>query len=87
MVVDVLRHFNRSYTQRIGVLDESYLHTGRPLGPSRLLFEIAVDGSSVLELRRRLGLDSGYVSRLLGQLTSEGLVTVDADPADRRQRI
>jgi len=87
MVVDVLRHFNRSFTQRIGVLDDSYLHTGRSLGPSRLLFEIAGDGSSVLELRRRLGLDSGYVSRLLGQLADEGLVTVDADPADRRQRI
>ena len=87
MVVDVLRRFNRSYTQRIGVLDESYLHTGRPLGPSRLLFEIGADGSSVLELRRRLGLDSGYVSRLLRQLEDEGLVTVVPDPADRRQRL
>ena len=36
----VLRRFNRCYTQRIGLLDESYLGTGRPLGPSRLLFEI-----------------------------------------------
>ena len=44
VVVDVLRRFNRSYTQRIGVLDESYLDTGRPLGPSRLLFEIGADG-------------------------------------------
>lgn len=87
MVVDVLRRFNRSYTQRIGVLDDSYLHTGRPLGPSRLLFEIDADGSSVLDLRRRLGLDSGYVSRLLRQLEDEGLVGVAPDPADGRQRI
>ena len=36
----VLRRFNRTYTQRIGALDESFLGTGRPLGPSRLLFEI-----------------------------------------------
>ena len=87
MVVDVLRRFNRSYTQRIGVLDDSYLQTGRPLGPSRLLFEIAKDGSPVLELRRRLGLDSGYVSRLLRQLEDDGLVTVAPDPVDRRQRL
>ncbi|MCU1390936.1 MAG: PadR family transcriptional regulator, partial [Ilumatobacteraceae bacterium] len=38
--VAALRRFNRAYTQRIGVLDESYLGTGRPLGPSRFLFEI-----------------------------------------------
>ena len=83
----MLRRFNRSYTQRIGVLDESYLHTGRPLGPSRLLFEIGADGSSVLELRRRLGLDSGYLSRLLRQLEDEALIVVAPDPTDRRQRI
>jgi DNA-binding MarR family transcriptional regulator/GNAT superfamily N-acetyltransferase len=86
MVVDVLRRFNRSYTQRIGVLDDSYLHTGRPLGPSRLLFEVDGGGSSVLELRRRLGLDSGYASRMLRQLEDEGLVTVVAATTDRRQR-
>ncbi len=83
----MLRRFNRSYTQRIGVLDESYLHTGRPLGPSRLLFEIVPTGSSVLELRRRLGLDSGYLSRLLRQLEADGLVAVEPDPDDRRQRV
>jgi DNA-binding MarR family transcriptional regulator/GNAT superfamily N-acetyltransferase len=86
MVVDVLRRFNRSYTQRIGVLDDSYLHTGRALGPSRLLFEVSVEGSTVLELRRRLGLDSGYVSRMLRQLEGDGLVTVAAVADDRRQR-
>lgn len=87
MVIEVLRRFNRSYTQRIGVLDESYLATGRPLGPSRLLFEIEPDGSSVLALRRRLGLDSGYVSRMLRRLEHDGLVTVVPDPEDRRQRV
>jgi DNA-binding MarR family transcriptional regulator/GNAT superfamily N-acetyltransferase len=87
MVVDVLRRFNRSYTQRIGVLADSYLESGRPLGPSRLLFEVAEEGSSVRDLRRRLGLDSGYVSRLLRQLEADGLVTVVAAPGDRRQRL
>jgi DNA-binding MarR family transcriptional regulator/GNAT superfamily N-acetyltransferase len=84
--VATLRRFNRSFTQRIGVLAESYLDTGRPLGPSRLLFEIA-DGANVADLRRRLGLDSGYLSRLLRQLEHEGLITLARDSADGRQRV
>ena len=86
--VAVLRRFNRSFTRRIGVLDDSYLGAGRPLGPSRLLFEIGTgEGERIVELRRRLGFDSGYVSRLLRQLEADGLVTVVADQADRRTRI
>jgi DNA-binding MarR family transcriptional regulator/GNAT superfamily N-acetyltransferase len=85
--VPVMRRFNRSYTQRIGVLGESYLDTGRPLGASRVLFEVGEDGSRVAELRRRLDLDSGYLSRMLRQLEQEGLVTVERDPADGRQRV
>ncbi|MET0325228.1 MAG: MarR family winged helix-turn-helix transcriptional regulator [Ilumatobacteraceae bacterium] len=85
--VATLRAFNRSYTQRIGVLAESYLGTGRALGPSRLLFEIGADGARVAHVRRRLGLDSGYLSRMLRQLEGEGLVTVEDDPADGRQRV
>lgn len=85
--VDVLRRFNRSYTQRIGVLSDSYLGTGRALGPSRVLFEIGPGGVGVAELRRRLGLDSGYLSRLLRQLERDGLVAVERDATDGRQRI
>src|SRR5436189_4598620 len=85
--VATLRRFNRCYTQRVGVLDESYLDSGRPLGPSRLLFEVGSAGARVADLRRRLGLDSGYLSRLLRQLEQEGLVAVGPDPHDGRQRI
>ena len=85
--VEVLRRFNRCFTERAGVLDDSYLDTGRALGPSRLLFEIGTDGARVVDLRRRLRLDSGYVSRLLRQLEGEGLVSVVTDPADGRQRL
>jgi DNA-binding MarR family transcriptional regulator/GNAT superfamily N-acetyltransferase len=85
--VATLRSFNRSYTQRIGVLAESYLGTGRPLGPSRLLFEIGAGGVGIADLRRRLDLDSGYLSRLLRQLEQEGLITVVRDPTDGRQRV
>ena len=82
-----LRRFNRAWTQRVGVLDESFLGSGRPLGPARLLFEIGPGGAGVLALRQRLGLDSGYLSRLLGRLVDEGLVEVLPDPADRRRRL
>ena len=83
---DTLRRFNRTYTQRIGALDESFLGTGRPLGVSRLLFEIGPDGAGVRELRERLAPDSGYLTRLLRRLEDEGLVAVSPDPDDRRRR-
>src|SRR6476469_669222 len=82
-----LRRFNRAWTQRVGALDESFLGSGRPLGPARLLFEIGPDGAGVLSLRRRLGRDAGYLSRLLGQRADEGLVQVVPDPGDRRRRL
>ncbi len=55
--VAVVRRFNRSYTQRIGVLEDSFLGLGMPLGTARLLFEIGSAPSSVFDLRARLGLD------------------------------
>lgn len=82
-----LRRFNRTFTPRIGVLEESFLGTGRPFGPSRVLFEVGAEGCGVRELRERLGLDSGYLSRLLRSLEDEGLVEVAVDPADRRRRV
>jgi len=85
--VETLRRFNRSWSQRVGVLDDSFLGSGRPLGPSRLLFEVGRGGVGVRELRERLGLDSGYVSRLLRRLEDEGLVEVLPDPEDARRRV
>lgn len=82
-----VREFNRSYTQRIGLLDDSFLGTGRPLGPSRLLYEIGRGHVVVADLRGLLGLDSGYLSRLLRRLEREGLVTVEPDPRDGRRRV
>jgi DNA-binding MarR family transcriptional regulator/RimJ/RimL family protein N-acetyltransferase len=70
----------------VGALETSYLRRGRPLGEARLLFEIGRDGADARRLRQRLGLDSGYLSRLLKSLTSQGLIEVREAPADRRQR-
>lgn len=81
---EVLRRFNRTFTQRIGALDESFLGTGLPLGAARLAYEVGAAGASVRDLRARLGLDSGHATRLLRRLEDEGLVEVATDPADRR---
>jgi DNA-binding MarR family transcriptional regulator/GNAT superfamily N-acetyltransferase len=87
-LIPTIRRFNRTYTQRIGVLDESYLGTGRPLNVSRLLFEIGQTGATTLrELRDRLDLDSGYLTRLVSRLEQEGLVRVTPDASDRRRRV
>jgi DNA-binding MarR family transcriptional regulator/GNAT superfamily N-acetyltransferase len=85
-VAAVVRRFNRSYTQRIGALEESFLGMGLPLGTVRVLFEIGAEPGTVHELRARLGLDSGYLSRLLRRLEGEGLVDVVPDARDRRRR-
>jgi DNA-binding MarR family transcriptional regulator/GNAT superfamily N-acetyltransferase len=85
--IQTLRSFNRAWSQRVGALEDSFLGTGRSLGASRLLFEMGTDGAGVLDLRRRLGLDSGYLSRLLRGLEEEGLVEVRPDPADQRRRV
>jgi DNA-binding MarR family transcriptional regulator len=84
--IEQVRRFNRTVTQRVGALEESYLRRGRPLGEARLLFELGVEGADLRRLRQRLGLDSGYLSRLLRSLEAQGLVQVRARADDRRVR-
>src|SRR5215472_9722097 len=85
-MVGSVRRFNRTVTERIGALDDSFLARGRPLGQARVLWEIGPDGTSVRALRSRLGLDSGYLSRILRALEADGLISVGADERDRRVR-
>jgi DNA-binding MarR family transcriptional regulator/GNAT superfamily N-acetyltransferase len=84
--IEQVRRFNRTVTQRIGALDETFLARGRPLGQARLLWEIGPDGRDVRDLRSRLDLDSGYLSRLLRSLQDDGLVTIEVNEADGRLR-
>ncbi len=81
-----LRAFNRTVTERIGVLEDQYLDRGRSLALDRLLWEIGADGAEVRELRARLGLDSGYLSRMLRALENEGLIVTTASGDDSRVR-
>lgn len=86
--IDQVRRFNRLVTKRIGVLEDSYLSRGRPLGEARVLFEIGLSGETALQvLRERLGLDSGYLSRLMRSLEGQGAIELSRDEADARARL
>jgi DNA-binding MarR family transcriptional regulator/GNAT superfamily N-acetyltransferase len=101
-LVEQVRSFNRTVTERVGALNDHFLGRDHPLGEARLLWEIgradagAADdedetggqegGIEIRALRARLALDSAYVSRLLRALERQGLVEAEASPADRRVR-
>src|SRR2546421_11594772 len=85
-MIGQVRSFNRAVTQRAGALNDAFLSRGRPLGQARLLWEIGPAGSDVRLLRSRLDLDSGYLSRLLRSLESDGVVAVEPSQADGRGR-
>ena len=85
--VATVRRFSRVVTQRLGALNEEYLARPRPLGASRVLYEVGEAGADARAIRSQLGLDSGYLSRLLRRLEDERLVTVEHDADDRRVRV
>jgi DNA-binding MarR family transcriptional regulator/GNAT superfamily N-acetyltransferase len=87
-LIEQVRRFNRTMTERTGVLHDHFLGRAHPLGEARLLWEIGarIEGMSVRELRRLLGLDSGYMSRLLRSLEGKGLVVVETSRSDGRVR-
>lgn len=86
--VDQVRRFNRTVTQRIGALNDRFMSRDRPLGEARVLWEIGDrDGTTVRSLRNRLGLDAGYMSRLLRSLEDDGMAVVEPHPDDGRMRV
>jgi len=80
------RSFNRTVAERIGALTDRFLGRGRPMGESRVLWEIGPEGAELRALRARLGLDSGYASRVLRSLEREGLISVHPSADDARVR-
>jgi DNA-binding MarR family transcriptional regulator/predicted GNAT family N-acyltransferase len=85
--IEQVRRFNRLVTRRIGALSDDYLSRGRPLGEARLIFEVGAAGGMALgNLRAKLGLDSGYMSRLLRSLEGQGLIEVRRKADDGRAR-
>ena len=85
--IAAVRRFNRVVTERVGALHDGYLGRARPLGASRVLWEVGRGTSDLRALRRQLDLDSGYLSRLLRSLEAEGLVTVEPAAHDGRVRV
>ena len=86
--VDAVRRFNRFYTRRIGVLPEGYLGSPYTLAEARLIYELAqAEEATATALGRELGLDPGYLSRLLQALRRRGLVQARRSPSDRRQAL
>ena len=78
--IELVRGFNRLVTRRLGALDDPYLGK-RPLGECRVLYEIGLDGATTRDVRARLGLDVGYLARLVRALERDGLVRESEGPA------
>ncbi|MFD7656384.1 GNAT family N-acetyltransferase [Actinosynnema sp. NPDC059797] len=87
MTVADVRAFNRFYTRVIGVLDRGYLHSPYSLTEVRVLFELAGGPCEAPALRASLGLDAGYLSRILGRFERDGLVHREPSPNDPRRHV
>jgi DNA-binding MarR family transcriptional regulator/ribosomal protein S18 acetylase RimI-like enzyme len=85
-MVDQVRRFNRTVTQRVGALGDRFLARDRPLAEARVLWETGPEGCEVRALRSRLELDSGHASRLLRALEDDGMIRVVQSGSDRRVR-
>jgi DNA-binding MarR family transcriptional regulator/N-acetylglutamate synthase-like GNAT family acetyltransferase len=83
--IALVRSFNRLVTRQVGALNDRYLGR-RPLGESRVLFEIGLEGATPRDVRARLGLDSGYLSRMIRSLQRDGLVEERPNPVDGRTK-
>lgn len=85
--VAVVRRFNRFITRKLGVLREGLLHSPYSLTESRVLFEMANQRDMIAsDLSKQLGLDAGYLSRILDRLEQQGLIQKVRSEIDARQR-
>lgn len=86
--IDRIRAFNRFYTQRLGLLERSYLESGLTLAEVRVLYELAEGGQSTARaLAQAFGLDEGYLSRILKRFRTRGWIARRPDPDDARQAL
>jgi DNA-binding MarR family transcriptional regulator/GNAT superfamily N-acetyltransferase len=84
--ISTVREFNRFYTQKIGVLGEGLLDTGYSLTEVRVLYEIANRKAALAtDLARDLGLDAGYLSRILARFQQRAWIKRERSPQDARK--
>jgi DNA-binding MarR family transcriptional regulator/GNAT superfamily N-acetyltransferase len=84
--IAAVRAFNRFYTRKLGVLDQQLLKSPFSLSEARVLYELAHhDDLAAKEIGTELGLDPGYLSRIIQHFDEDGLITRKPLPSDRRQ--
>ncbi len=82
--IDAVRDFNRTYTRTLGVLDEAFLDTPFSLTEARVLHELSEGEKTSSEVCSALGLDAGYLSRIIDRFAKARLVTRSSSAEDRR---
>jgi DNA-binding MarR family transcriptional regulator/GNAT superfamily N-acetyltransferase len=84
--IAAVRAFNRFYTSKLGVLDQHLLKSPFSLSEARVLYELAHrEDPAAKEIGIKLGLDAGYLSRIVQKFDDDGLITRKPLPSDRRQ--
>jgi DNA-binding MarR family transcriptional regulator/GNAT superfamily N-acetyltransferase len=84
--LDSVRRFGRFYTRHVGALAEGLLDSPHPLPEARLIFELGQAEATASALAERLGMDPGYMSRLVRRLDQAGLLARGDDAADARRQ-
>lgn len=86
--IDAVRRFNRFYTKQIGVLQEGLLKSPFPLTEARVIYELAQqEETTATVLGSELGLDAGYLSRMVSGFEKQGLLQKQPSPTDGRQNL
>src|SRR5436190_22727275 len=86
--VAAVRAFNRFYPLKVGLLSPGYLHSEFSITEARVIHELATRGeTAVADFRRELGLDAGYLSRMLNGFERDGLIARGRSSNDRRRQL